>query len=968
MKKSTLIVLFVLLVFFVFSMMLSAKERENQNFQRQTHLQKAEQNIVPQFPKVVPPPTNVWEPIRHGTLEDLQKVVQAKKGKTPAEIQQMQEQPVRVPEANATEAVPNYCVVQNIDIPTCCYYQPAGNPYLSCWGVVRFMTFLDIDNNTATPACAFPYYPFDVDTVRFQIYAGDACSLYVKARIYTGYQSDPECWWVTSPVYYSDSFWVKHEGAFAYIDIPVADANACVYGPFFAMVYIMNTDDFYQGADPTCSTAPFQFGLSWVFDGSGRTCQSYWGSPTYTDGYLYDLVADLGTISGPIRIRAIGHTAADNACTPPADEWYYKDSLDAAPGGLPDFDQGQFPSAYCGPTAGADLLWWQAVNGGLSMPPDAPTMVNEVAAASGTITGVGTVCDSLGAGILQVIKTHGGWWFAETTVYAPDFVYIQKYTRECHTMSLLLGFWQTTDGGTTWYRFGGHFVAVSGVDIFAPTYQIAISDPSIDNAETGGSGVVYPHPDSWPHVGNFTVHNNPADVSKDWYAVAWPSESPGGYLYLPDYGTSWTDSMWIAFNGQNAGPFSNTGTYDSAYAVNVEVEQAIDLYAGIKGMQGEVQSSKAYEINNNSGGLDEFGVTFGTNTVSGLYKGSIIAGTSQSDLNNDYGSYSPARTFDPLGPPALDSFTVTGTSGNYKIYQLTNRFAHKFISGLDITEYAFGFWVPAGDVGDCEYVVEDAFIFDNTNSLEVTGLQTAIFLDYDIGENNACEVDFDQPHRSMWMWDQSATDTVFGVTKIPAVVGDKAVTGWGISNTARIYDSQYLDSLKYWMENSGWGEDNPATYEDRSILLADSSFSLAAGAMRMEKWLKWGYRTTIGTSGDAAWRHFLYHVLRQQGYYRGDVNLDRKLNIADIVYLVAFVYKSGSAPEEFTDQGDINNDDLVDAADIVYLVNFLFKRGPAPIDKNRFLVNSPYVDSAHKALAVRSPGLFGEPDWWNLGW
>lgn len=310
---------------------------------------------------------------------------------------------------------------------------------------------------------------------------------------------------------------------------------------------------------------------------------------------------------------------------------------------------------------------------------------------------------------------------------------------------------------------------------------------------------------------------------------------------------------------------------------------------------------------------------------------------------------------------------MIGAAGDYKIYQLTNRFEQKSIPGLDITEYAFGFWVPAGGVGDCEYMIEDAFIFDNTNTLEIAGLQTAIFLDYDIGVNNACKVDFDQVHRSMWMWDQSATDTVFGVTKIPSVVGDNAVTGWGISNTARIYDGQYLDSLKYWMENLGWGNDNPTALEDRSILLSDSSFSLAAGAMRMEKWLKWGYRTPIGTNGDAAWRHFLYHVLHQQGYYRGDVNGDMRLDLKDIVYLVSYIFKSGSMPTEFADQGDVNQDDNVNAGDIVYLVDFLFKRGAAPIDKNRFLANSPFVDTPHKSLAVRSPGLFGDPNWCNLG-
>lgn len=243
--------------------------------------------------------------------------------------------------------------------------------------------------------------------------------------------------------------------------------------------------------------------------------------------------------------------------------------------------------------------------------------------------------------MLDVLKAHGAWWMQETTVYAPSFAYLQKAERTYgHSITLLLGFWQTSDGGTTWYRFGGHFVTLSGIDIFGPTYQFSFSDPALDNAEAGGFGIVC-HSDPFPHVGNFIVHNNPHNTSKDYYTAAWPSASPGGVVYLPDYVVNWPD-----FQGQNFRPehLPFQGTYSIAFPVQVEVEQAIELYPGAKGMQGEVQSSKAYEVNNNSGGLNAFGVTFGTNTVSGLYKGSIVAGTSQSDLNNDYGNYSPART------------------------------------------------------------------------------------------------------------------------------------------------------------------------------------------------------------------------------------------------------------------------------------------------------------------------------------
>jgi hypothetical protein len=165
------------------------------------------------------------------------------------------------------------------------------------------------------------------------------------------------------------------------------------------------------------------------------------------------------------------------------------------------------------------------------------------------------------------------------------------------------------------------------------------------------------------------------------------------------------------------------------------------------------------------------------------------------------------------------------------------------------------------------------------------------------------------------------------------------------------------------MDNLGWGMDNPTTPEDKSIMVADAPFDLPAGGIRVEKWLKWGY----ASAGDAAWKHFLYNVLHQEGFYRGDVNKDGKLNVADVIYLINYLFRSGPKPIEFEDQGDVNNDTYRNVTDVIYIINYLFKSGPAPIDKNRWLDKSPFVDPAYKASAVRNPGLFGDPDWAGLG-
>jgi hypothetical protein len=61
----------------------------------------------------------------------------------------------------------------------------------------------------------------------------------------------------------------------------------------------------------------------------------------------------------------------------------------------------------------------------------------------------------------------------------------------------------------------------------------------------------------------------------------------------------------------------------------------------------------------------------------------------------------------------------------------------------------------------------------------------------------------------------------------------------------------------------------------------------------------------------------------------GDANTSGNVNLADIVYLVSYLFKSGFPPIPMQ-SGDANSDGVVNLADIVYLVSYLFKHGPQP--------------------------------------
>jgi hypothetical protein len=61
----------------------------------------------------------------------------------------------------------------------------------------------------------------------------------------------------------------------------------------------------------------------------------------------------------------------------------------------------------------------------------------------------------------------------------------------------------------------------------------------------------------------------------------------------------------------------------------------------------------------------------------------------------------------------------------------------------------------------------------------------------------------------------------------------------------------------------------------------------------------------------------------------GDANSDQMVDIADPVYLINYIFKSGPAPDPLC-TGDASGDGTVDIGDAVHLINYIFKGGPAP--------------------------------------
>ena len=67
----------------------------------------------------------------------------------------------------------------------------------------------------------------------------------------------------------------------------------------------------------------------------------------------------------------------------------------------------------------------------------------------------------------------------------------------------------------------------------------------------------------------------------------------------------------------------------------------------------------------------------------------------------------------------------------------------------------------------------------------------------------------------------------------------------------------------------------------------------------------------------------------QYPFIVGDANGDRIIDVGDVVYLINYLYKNGSAPNPLL-AGDATCNGIVDVGDVVYLINYLFKSGLAP--------------------------------------
>ncbi len=204
-------------------------------------------------------------------------------------------------------------------------------------------------------------------------------------------------------------------------------------------------------------------------------------------------------------------------------------------------------------------------------------------------------CNHTGTNIVQMQDGIQMWFDSETfpdgstladtlcevTTPMPTFAYVESLVEKCEDVILLLGFWyENPPGSGQWFRVGGHYVTVAGVN--STDIMIAFCDPFVDAAELGllgrvGDGLLIPHTHG---AHDPTVHNDEGNVSQDIYFVSTEPVSPGGLWWIPEYAVYMNINLWMAnFSAQNVPEefLPVTAPWDGMSPIYTEVEYCVHI-------------------------------------------------------------------------------------------------------------------------------------------------------------------------------------------------------------------------------------------------------------------------------------------------------------------------------------------------------------------------------------------------------
>lgn len=855
------------------------------------------------------------------------------------------------------EAPPAYCAGTDCEMPPSppCNLQNDVGTYWHVYGNLvedGYATYFD-----PGLVCASPTYPFDIDTVIFELldifHSGYPVTwpLDVRVTVYD-YISDI-CAGPVAPVH-SELFTIQQAEAGLNGIKRAFSQPVCVYGAFFLGVFLETGTDF----QPT---------FSQTFDDPADSCKAwaYWGGVWYN---WAEVAAAFGSYIGYPFIRAHGLT--DYAGCPPVqpiqcDTLQYTTGIplntltrpSTAYGGRY-YTNERFTAPLAGTVGKASALFSARVG-----TPDASI---SLWSDDGFGYPSAQLCSVV---VVNPVPINPNWCVVDFTPFnisfaegeefhvgftCPNFLptptnQLKLYADAGGYGSDRLGEWVTDFGG--WNKF---------IDLYGVNYdafinvELCYDEPNFELTASPGSQEI-----NWLQTTSYNVFlksilgfNLPVTLT-----VAGFPPSAGTAVFVPNPVVP-------------SGPSTlNIDPVDGPVAAG-------EYVLTITGTAGAYTHQATVKLKINS--------PFNQEDVVNFYHGwqwVTNFGAVANDAEESFGWYDETTVlFD-------GSFVIATTGSDHMALDIYNCHYVNWLASEPLNLYydatynanvAYANFFTTEDAISCEYdsvfivgIMDSCVDFSikikvyyNPTTTPIVGMYPALLEDWDIGDAYNDSGDMDPAHNLMYEYDPLAPNKVFGMMKAP-FYDDPMYNMVFIRNPQYVWpNSGYcsnaggfwgLDSLYYLVSTPGFfPASSPDT--DFSMLMTAQPINLNPGDRHVEVWIDFGRDTD---ADGLSWKQWWHRVLRYAGFYRGDVNASDSLevpalDVTDLVYLINYLYKHGPAPKPYADQGDVNCDHKVDVLDVVYLINWVFVQDPAPppCDYLRFI---PQMWDR--------PSLFENPAW-----
>lgn len=350
------------------------------------------------------------------------------------------------------------------------------------------------------------------------------------------------------------------------------------------------------------------------------------------------------------------------------------------------------------------------------------------------------------------------------------------------------------------------------------------------------------------------------------------------------------------------------------------------------------------------------------------YNGSFVLGTAADNLALDFGQY--GLKFNPVTGWKQDySYFERKVQGSdplrYTFVRNYSCFEHPTLP-LQVEVFATGIIDPEG--GPCADAIFVKYVIYNKGEEVVQNIADALHIDLDMFSSRNNSVAGIEGFHTMWIYNPSEANILMGMTPEPVYEGYEYYGGWGVNWLREIWPQSGWITEHLWeiLEGNTW---NMNPYGDQptyvGMMLDDYPFTLAPHERHCNEYIIWAYDNTNPVNG-LTFGRFLYWLMQTEGYFRGNVNFDNSLSIADLVYMINYLFKNGPGLLPFDDQGDVNCDGRTSVSDVIFLLNYLFKNGDQPVDRSRMFPSehiTPQGDTLDYQDMFKRTGLVSDLFW-----